>query len=67
MTSPDPLERKVFVQADGMLAEFMCRSHLMELTVERARELQHIHRFHRPDECVVHLEAAYLLLVADDF
>ncbi|WP_454196503.1 hypothetical protein [Nocardia sp. Marseille-Q1738] len=48
-----------------MLAEFMCQVHLMELTVERARELRCIHREHPPDECVVHLEAAYLLLVSD--
>ncbi|WP_258562247.1 hypothetical protein [Nocardia africana] len=38
----------------------------MELTVERARELRHIHRFHHPDECLVHSEAAYLLLLDDD-
>ncbi|MGV9585501.1 hypothetical protein [Nocardia farcinica] len=44
----------------------MCRVHLMELTPERARELRHVHRFHRPDECIVHLEAAYLLLIEDD-
>ncbi|MEU2035940.1 hypothetical protein [Nocardia amamiensis] len=63
---PDPMEHKTFVQADGMLAEFMCQVHLMGLTVERARELRCIHREHHPDECAVHLEAAYLLLVADD-
>lgn len=63
---PEPLEQRTFVQADGKLAEFMCRVHLMELTPERARELRHVHRFHRPDECIVHLEAAYLLLIEDD-
>ncbi|WP_281918300.1 hypothetical protein [Nocardia sputorum] len=65
MTLPDPLHHRTFVQADGMLAEFMCRVHLLELTVERARELQHIHRLHNPDECIVHLESAYLLLIED--
>ncbi|WP_245547931.1 hypothetical protein [Nocardia pneumoniae] len=60
------MEHKTFVQADGMLAEYMCQVHLMELTADRARELRHIHRAHPPDECVVHLEAAYLLLVTDD-
>ncbi|WP_245660098.1 hypothetical protein [Nocardia gamkensis] len=44
----------------------MCHAHLMELTVLRAQELREIHRRHHPDECVVHLEAAYLLLVEDD-
>ncbi|MBF6171297.1 hypothetical protein [Nocardia blacklockiae] len=63
---PEPLNHKTFVQADGKLAEFMCQAHLMELTVLRARELREIHRHHHPDECVVHLEAAYLLLVEDD-
>ncbi|MBF6472675.1 MULTISPECIES: hypothetical protein [Nocardia] len=65
MTSSDPLPDKVFVQADGILAEFMCHAHLLELTVERARELRLIHRFHRPDECIVHLEVAYVLLIED--
>ncbi len=63
---PEPLNHNVFVQADGMLAEFMCRAHLMDLTPERAAELRYIHRFHHPDECVVHLEAAYLLLLMED-
>ncbi|WP_245720850.1 hypothetical protein [Nocardia pseudovaccinii] len=54
------------MSADGKLAEFMCQVSLMELTVERARELRQIHRFHHPDECIVHLEAAYLLLLAED-
>ncbi|WP_290047791.1 hypothetical protein [Nocardia nova] len=38
----------------------------MELTVQRARELRHIRRFHHPDECLVHSEAACLLLLEDD-
>lgn len=53
------------MHADGKLAEFMCQVHLMELTPERAEELRHIHRAHHPDECVVHLEAAYLLMIED--
>ncbi|MCX4097395.1 hypothetical protein [Nocardia sp. alder85J] len=61
----DPLPDRTFVHADGKLAEFMCQVSLLELTVERARVLRHIHRFHHPDECRVHLEAAYLLLVED--
>ncbi|NKY89708.1 hypothetical protein HGA07_29480 [Nocardia veterana] len=64
--SPDPLRQRTFVHADGKLAEFMCQVHLLELTSERAEELRHIHRTHHPDECVVHLEAAYLLLIEDD-
>ncbi len=62
----DPPSHRTFVSADGKLAEFMCQVSLMELTVERARELRQIHRFHHPDECIVHLEAAYLLLLAED-
>ncbi|BDT94135.1 hypothetical protein IFM12275_41110 [Nocardia sputorum] len=62
MSRPEPMPERTFVQADGKLAEFMCQVHLMELTLERARELRHAHRFHHPDECIVHLEAAYLLL-----
>ncbi|MFF3571830.1 hypothetical protein [Nocardia jiangxiensis] len=31
----------------------------MELTLERARELRDIHSSHPPDECIVHLEAAF--------
>ncbi|WP_174188491.1 hypothetical protein [Nocardia barduliensis] len=65
MTSSDPLQHKTFVQADGMLAECMCQVHLLELTVGRARELRRIHRLHRPDECIVHLEAAYFLLIEE--
>lgn len=41
----------------------MCQVSLVDLTLNRVRELLYIHRFHHPDECVVHLEAAYLLLV----
>lgn len=66
MMSPDPLRQRTFVHADGKLAEFMCQVHLLELTSERAEVLRHIHRTHHPDECVVHLEAAYLLLIEDD-
>ncbi|WP_083905324.1 hypothetical protein [Nocardia transvalensis] len=62
---PEPLGDRAFVHADGRLAEFMCQVYLMELTVERARELRYIHRFHSPDECIVHLEAAYLLLTEE--
>ncbi len=63
---PDPLPHRTFVQADGKLAEFMCQVSLMDLTLNRARELRYIHRFHHPDECIVHLEAAYLLLDESD-
>ncbi|MGN2635058.1 hypothetical protein ACTD5D_02445 [Nocardia takedensis] len=62
---PEPLRHRTFVQAEGMLAEFMCQVHLMELSVGRAEQLRHIHRFHHPDECVVHMEAAYFLLTED--
>ncbi|MGW5553656.1 hypothetical protein ACWESP_25780 [Nocardia beijingensis] len=62
MTTPGPMPHNTFVQADGKLAEFMCQVHLMDLTPARAWELRHIHRLHHPDECIVHLEAAYLLL-----
>ncbi len=65
MTS-DPLDHSIFVHADGRLAELMCQVHLLELTPERARELRHIHCLHPPDECIVHLQAAYLLLAEDD-
>lgn len=65
MTMPDPPPHRTFVQADGKLAEFMCEVHLMELTPERAGELRHIHRHHHPDECIVHLQSAYLLLLMD--
>lgn len=61
----NPRQHRTFVQADGKLAEFMCQVYLIELTVERARELMHIHRFHHPDECVVHLEAALLLALCE--
>ena len=66
MISPDSSRQRAFVPADGVLAEFLCQAHLLELTPERAEELRHIHRSHRPDECVVHLEAAYLLLIEAD-
>ncbi|MFF3572196.1 hypothetical protein ACFYXQ_30885 [Nocardia jiangxiensis] len=49
--------------ADSVLAEVLCHASLMELTVPRARELRQIHQHHRPDECAVHLEAAFLLLL----
>ncbi|WP_433598737.1 hypothetical protein ACQPXH_23960 [Nocardia sp. CA-135953] len=62
----DPVEHKTFIHADGLLAEFMCQVHLLELTPERARELQDIHRGHHPDDCLVHLEAACLLLLGED-
>lgn len=65
MTPPGPLNHRTFIQADGILAEFICQAHLIELTVERALELLDIHRHHHPDECIVHLESAYLLLVED--
>ncbi|MBO0856309.1 MAG: hypothetical protein J2P18_21365 [Nocardia sp.] len=57
---------KTFVHADGKLAETMCRVHLMELTPQRAEELLRIHQHHRPDECIVHLEVAYLLMAEVD-
>ncbi|WP_324198885.1 hypothetical protein [Nocardia amamiensis] len=60
------MEHRTFVHADGVLAEFMCQVHLLELAPERARELRHIHRKHHPDDCVVHLEAAWLLLLGDE-
>ncbi|WP_245553100.1 hypothetical protein [Nocardia veterana] len=63
--SPDSLRQKAFVHADGFLAEFLCRVHLLELSAARARELRAIHRSHHPDECTVHLETAYLLLISD--
>ncbi|MGV9751128.1 hypothetical protein [Nocardia farcinica] len=65
MSRPEPMPERAFVQADNKLAEFMCRVHLMDLTPERARELRYVHRFHHPDECIVHLQSAYLLLIED--
>lgn len=40
MRVPEPLDPTVFVSADGILAEFMCHVHLLELTPERAAELR---------------------------
>ncbi|WP_067902824.1 hypothetical protein [Nocardia vaccinii] len=65
MTLPEPLGHRTFVHADGLLAEFMCQVHLIELTRERARQLRFVHRHHPPDECLVHLEAAFMLAVDD--
>jgi hypothetical protein len=67
MTTSNPGGDCTFVQADGVLAEVMCQVRLLELTVERARQLLYIHCEHHPDECMVHLEAAYLLLIEDAF
>ena len=58
-------DHRTFVHADGVLAEFMCQVHLLELTHGRAQELRRIHRHHPPDECIVHLEASYLLMIDD--
>ncbi|MBF6465716.1 hypothetical protein IU427_11095 [Nocardia beijingensis] len=66
MNASNHPQHRTFVQAEGMLAEFMCQVHLLELTLERARELRHIHRLHHPDECIVHLEAACLMLIEDN-
>ncbi|WP_327100301.1 hypothetical protein OIE68_16925 [Nocardia vinacea] len=65
MTMPEPLEQKVFVEADGKLAERWCHAHLMDLTVRRAVELRFIHRHHRPDDCLVHLQVAVFVLEAE--
>lgn len=62
----DPFSHMTFVHAEGALAEYMCQVHLMELTPERARQLLEIHRYHHPDDCVVHAESAYLLVCEDD-
>jgi hypothetical protein len=43
----------------------MCKVHLLDLTPERAEQLRNIHARHRPDDCLVHLAAAYLLLGED--
>ncbi|MFF0492846.1 hypothetical protein ACFYTQ_27765 [Nocardia sp. NPDC004068] len=61
-----PVPDRTFVYAESVLAEVLCRAHLMELTPERAEELRFIHRHHHPDECTVHLEAAYLLMIEAD-
>ncbi len=65
MSLREPLPHRTFVYADSVLAEALCQASLMELTIPRARELREIHQNHHPDECIVHLEAAYLLLVED--
>ncbi|MFG3616108.1 hypothetical protein [Nocardia sp. NPDC047654] len=62
---PSAEDHKTFVQADGKLAEHMCKVHLLDLTPERAEKLRNIHARHRPDDCLVHLAAAYLLLGED--
>ncbi len=66
MTMPEPLSHKTCVPASSLLAEAMCQVYLTDLTVERARELRFVHRYHHPDECLVHLEAAYWLLAEGD-
>lgn len=66
MSLSDPYNSTAFVQADGVLAEHLCRVRLLDLTVGRARELRYIHRYHHPDECLVHLAAAYFLLLGED-
>ncbi|WP_169810426.1 hypothetical protein [Nocardia arthritidis] len=53
------------MQAEGKLAEHLCNVHLLDLTPERAGQLRNIHAEHRPDDCLVHLAAAYLLLGED--
>ena len=58
----DPRDGTAFVQADGVLAEHLCQVRLLDLTVGRAHELRFLHRFHRPDDCLVHLAAAVFLL-----
>ncbi|MEV6325980.1 hypothetical protein AB0M45_33165 [Nocardia sp. NPDC051787] len=63
----DPVKHSTFIHADGLLAEFMCQVYLIELTPERAQQLLYTHREHHPDECVVHLQAAYLLLIKDGY
>ncbi|TLG18040.1 hypothetical protein FEK35_02710 [Nocardia cyriacigeorgica] len=60
------MRHHAYVHADGVLAEVMCQVHLVGLTLPRAWELRYAHRFHRPDECIVHLEAAHLLLLDED-
>ncbi|MGV9676447.1 hypothetical protein ACWDSJ_14315 [Nocardia sp. NPDC003482] len=61
-----PVPDHTFVRADSVLAEVLCHAHLMDLTHERAEELRFVHQDHHPDECVVHLEAACLLLTQDE-
>lgn len=60
------LRDRTFVYANGPLAEVLCDAYLMELTVERARELRESHRRHQPDECCVHLQAAARQLLSGD-
>lgn len=62
MTLSDPVCPKTFCDADSLLPEYMCQVYLMGLTPARARQLRRIHRFHPPDECVVHLQTATMLL-----
>ncbi|NKY29553.1 hypothetical protein [Nocardia gamkensis] len=62
---PSVEDHKTFVQAEGKLAEHLCNVHLLDLTPERAGQLRNIHAEHRPDDCLVHLAAAYLLLGED--
>ncbi|MFX0576928.1 hypothetical protein [Nocardia nepalensis] len=62
----DPFSHMTFVHAEGTLAEYLCQVHLMELTPERARQLLKIHRYHHPDDCTVHAEAAYLLVAENE-
>ncbi|WP_067899950.1 hypothetical protein [Nocardia vaccinii] len=66
MSLRGPLPEHTFVYADSALAEVLCHASLMDLTVPRARELRQIHQHHRPDECAVHLEVAFLLLLEGD-
>ncbi|NEW36862.1 hypothetical protein GV794_23840 [Nocardia cyriacigeorgica] len=60
------MPHSIYVQADGRLAEHMCRVHLLDLTLPRARQLLDVHRRHLPDDCMVHLAAAVLLFAEDD-
>ncbi len=66
MRESNPSKQRAFVHADGVLAEWMCHVHLIELTIARARELREIHCTHPPDDCTVHLEAAYLLFSEEE-
>ncbi|WP_405182028.1 hypothetical protein OG225_13635 [Nocardia sp. NBC_01377] len=55
-------ERRAFVHANSRLAEHLCGLHVTDLTVARARRLQKIHGEHHPDDCLIHLAAAAMLL-----